>query len=326
MNDVKTVRESWAWLPTRIGLMGVAMLACLAFASPTQAVIVYDDSGPSRNLADPGDGSGWQFHGNYGNVTGIPISDRRYIVAKHTFNANSINNLVFNSGANAGAYTPIDYHIDANSDLVIVDVAETFSEWAPLYTKTDEYINQTGKDLTVFGRGRVAGSPVTVSNELKGWQWGAYDGQLSWGRNTISGTYESGTLLGFAFDAMDDADEAGLAVFDSGGGVFLLDTDDNTWKLAGINYAVDGPFRYTQNGGAFDATLFDKGGLWEGDNNPTFINDQGQDIPSNAYATRLSVRMDWIDGVLATPVIPEPGTLILLAPAAMALLRRRRAR
>jgi hypothetical protein len=89
-----------------------------------------------------------------------------------------------------------------------------------------------------------------------------------WGTNTVtaivngdtifpSGGIGGGTigdLLKCAFDASAGADEAHLSAGDSGGGVFVK--QGPVWKLAGINYAVDGPYNTSASGPGFMAAIF----------------------------------------------------------------------
>jgi hypothetical protein len=113
--------------------------------------------------------------------------------------------------------------------------------------------------------------------------------------------------------------------------------------LAGINYAVDGPFARSAGGQTFQASLFDIGGFFYGD---VPVTDTALDVPVKNFATRISSKMDWINGVLrgtipptmigqgfaastAASKVPEPAAaamLLLAAPALMSRRRRRRRR
>src|SRR5690606_5741776 len=115
----------------------------------------------------------------------------------------------------------------------------TFSSYAPMYNGGQE----AGKSAVIFGRGTQRGDEVVVNNELKGWTWGVGDGQMRWGENTIEGSY--GSLIRMSFDIDGGANEVHLSSGDSGGGVFVL--DQGIWKLAGVNYAVEGPWKTTSD-------------------------------------------------------------------------------
>ena len=163
---------------------------------------------------------------------------------------------------------------------------------------------------------------------------------MSWGDNKVSGTLDGGSgygqLLKFTFDRSGGtANEGALSTGDSGGGVFI--NDNGKWKLAGINYLVDGPFSLTSGGSQFQASIFDKGGLYINGNQS--IADTAADIPGAWYATRVSSRNSWIKSIIGTvpaslsvspadlsvtSAVPEPASLGFFAAFATLLLRRRR--
>jgi hypothetical protein len=183
---------------------------------------------------------------------------------------------------------------------------------------------------------------VKVGTTLKGWQWATQDKVESWGDNTVAGIKNFGSgygdLLRFTFDRAGTANEGSLSTGDSGGGVFIK--DGTTWKLAGINYLVDGPFSKSSGGATFMASIFDKGGLYVS-NSP--ISDTAADVPGNWYATSISRRLSWINGIIGVPPksatfstsgsatdvtsVPEPvaGTIVLVSGMLLATRRSRRA-
>src|SRR6185503_14920957 len=100
---------------------------------------------------------------------------------------------------------------------------------------------------------------------------------------------------------------ATLSVGDSGGGVFI--NDGGKWKLAAINYAVDGPFSlWGGNDGGFNGAIFDKGGLYTKNGTTWQMNwDSWNDQPMNWYATRVTERQWWINSVLTGGITPNAG-------------------
>jgi hypothetical protein len=170
--------------------------------------------------------------------------------------------------------------------------------FAPLYTKSSE----NGKNVTVFGRGTQRGAEVRINNRLKGWEWGAGDGVQRWGQNKISGVFQGGPEIGEVLRASFNAggrNEAMLSAGDSGGAVFIK--DGKIWKLAGINYAVEGPYNRTNSGAGFNAALFDLRGLYVTDGGTGWQLFSGKPITGNFYATRVSANVSWITNVLAMP-------------------------
>jgi hypothetical protein len=103
---------------------------------------------------------------------------------------------------------------------------------------------------------------------------------------------------------------------------------------------VDGPYAHNAGETAFNAALFDRGGLFvPGYNDEKRIIDSAQDYPAAAYATRISTNLPWITDVLAGRVapggtaerviggVPEPtGAIITVLGLSALALRRRRAR
>ncbi len=90
-----------------------------------------------------------------------------------------------------------------------------------------------------------------------------------------------------------------LSTGDSGGGLFVLDS--GVWKLAGIHYAVTGPYSETIGGPAFNAALYDSTGL--------YISDTPAPANGAFFSTSVYAEQAWIQSVI-TPV-PEPSVLTL---------------
>ncbi|HEY0370177.1 MAG TPA: hypothetical protein VGC85_11315, partial [Chthoniobacterales bacterium] len=104
---------------------------------------------------------------------------------------------------------------------------------------------------------------------------------------------------------------------DSAGAAFI--NDSGVWKLAGINYAVDGPFYVDNQGnGAFNAALFDTSGFY-GYDGAHFVPSSG---PSALYPTRISSRLPWIALTIAESSLTHIGNSVaftytrLIVPAA----------
>jgi hypothetical protein len=224
---------------------------------------------------------------------------------------------------NGVAHTPIASHADPSSDLTIWQITPPFRDWAQLYTNNTE----VGKRFVVFGRGTQRGAPIQTGGPLapveKGWLWGPYDAVQRWGENTvedvidtdgnphsviISGIAAIGPLLRATFDANDGPNEAALSSGDSSGAVFI--NDGSVWRLAGINYAVDGPYNTAPVGAGFMGAIFDEGGLYKGGENKWVLT---PDLPSPQgtalFATRISARLPWIRSVIGDPVPPSTTVL-----------------
>jgi hypothetical protein len=90
--------------------------------------------------------------------------------------------------------------------------------------------------------------------------------------------------------------ECHLSSGDSGGGIFVL--EDGLWRLAGINLAVDGPFRVPPEGSAFHGPIFDQGGLEYRDGTDWKpVADTPTDVPSSFYNSRISASLTAISNL-----------------------------
>jgi hypothetical protein len=275
---------------------------------------------PTANTTAPGGdlaGSGWQYQGLWGGFLGTAISPYHFITAKHVGGAEG---QTFSLLDGSATYTAVERVSDSpDSDLTIWRVDQAFGAYAPLYTGSDE----VGKSLVVFGRGSQRGAEILNPNlELSGWRLGPSDGVVRWGENEVSSIQQGGAGLGellrMTFDDNGLPDEAGLSSGDSSGAIFI--EDEGIWKLAGLNYGVDGPFNTEPTGSGYQALIFDKGGLYEKFGSLWIeIPDQEPDIPSAFGATRISANKDWI-----VSVVPEPSTYVLLMVGGLLVLALRR--
>lgn len=275
-------------------LLLVAILAhCLH--STALAVLLLGSGDPAANTTAPGGDladSGWQYQGRFGDFQGTAIAPHFFITARHIGKAGSV-----------FTFRGVDYDVveridDPWSDLTVWRVSGTFPAFAQLYPREDE----AGQRLVVLGRGSERGSDVLKEGALRGWSWGAHTHRERWGENVVSRIAYGGTekyFLYVAFDVTGGPNEAHLSAGDSGGAVFL--NDSGTWKLAGINYAVEGPFYAAPSPASkFDGALVDVSGFY-------LSNDGGRSFypyssasprPSGFYASRISNRRQWILSVV----------------------------
>jgi len=284
-------------------------------AMMTSAAIFYGTGDPTYHTSvSPSDPAyvPWQYEGNWGSFLGTAVGPRSFITANHV--GGSVGQGFSFQGS---TYTTVASYLCPGTDLRIWQVDRDFSQYAPIYRGNDE----VGQSLVVIGRGTQRGSAVMVNGQPQGWYWGAADGVQRWGENTVA---SAGTIPGYwqmisaTFDANAGVDEAHLSSGDSGGGVFIQ--SGGTWELAGINYAVDGPYRLTSGGANFNGAIFNQNGLYDTANQPL-------SGPGSFYATRISSYQGWIDGIVA---VPEPSTMIwaalLLLPIGASTMRLLRSR
>lgn len=277
-------------------LMAVLIFGCLLAPAFAPAVILYRTADPNANTTAPSNdpaASGWNYEGGWGGFLGTPIAPHFFISARHIGQAGG--DFVY-GGVH---YTIVSGFADPFSDLQIWQVVQTFPSFAPLYTNMDE----VGQRLVVIGCGTQRGSEFYLGGELRGWNWGG-GGPKRWGENVVSEivNFSGGPddAIYSTFDQNGLPDESHLSTGDSGGAVFI--EENGVWKLAGINYSVDGYF-YTDNmgGGEFVAALFDMRDLYyrASENPPAYVQITGAaPIPSGFYATRISSKMAWIYSVI----------------------------
>jgi hypothetical protein len=272
-----------------------AALLALAFTAgfcfPAEGIILYRTDDPTANTTAPTNdatGSGWNYVGVWGDFLGTPIASHFFLSAAHIGQAGS--NFVYQGVA----YTLVTNFQDPFSDLNVWQVNETFPSYAPLYTRNDE----KGQRLVAIGRGTQRGGPYFVGGQLRGWTWGTGDGVQRWGENVVADIIAiTPTLNDFVYATFDQdglADECHFSAGDSGGAVFI--SDGGVWKLAGINYGVDGPY-YTDamGNGEVLAALFDVEDLYSDPPNYVHIT---QPTPTGFYATRVSSKVAWIESVI----------------------------
>ncbi len=276
------------------------LLACLPRSHGILFVSTGDPSfntnAPTGSLAD----SGWQYEGQWVNVLATPIAPKFFLTAQHV-SASVGQTFVWNGVT----YHTVAFFDEPSTDLRICQVAETFPSYAPLYTNTDE----VGKRFVVFGRGTDRGPAVLVDKATRGWEWGNTNNIERWGENVIARVVTNGgvgPMLAADFDRKGVPNECGLSYNDSSGGMFI--EDGTTWKLAGVNYSVDGPFSHDGEGNTlfstdtrFNAVLTDARGLyyltptnsWE-----LIPTNYPVAFPTSFYASRVSVNLSWISGVV----------------------------
>ena len=153
-----------------------------------------------------------------------------------------------------------------------------------------------------MGRGTLRDTPVVVDGKTNGWNWGTHDGAIRWGENVVSGIYTAvnvGQTLVADFDRPGITNECDLSNGDSSGGMFIQ--DGTLWKLAGINYAVEGNFSFDGTSNTeFIAAMMDLRGLYVGGGtNWTLIpTNNATAVPSSFFCSRVSVHTDWIYSVI----------------------------
>ncbi len=275
--------------------------------NPAMAVMFWETADPAHNTTTPGDNSGWQYEGKFFSLQGVPIAPHFFITATHILGGSASSHIGTVFHFHGDAYTTIAFHDIPDTDLQIWEVnhAKPFPSYAPLSSG----VNDIGALATVMGRGTRRGVAVTKASELKGWKHGTADAVQRWGRNVVTGFITLpgfGELLYCDFNRNSIANECHLSGGDSGGGLFVL--EEGLWRLAGINFSVDGPFRKDLSEGneGYLAALFDCGGMEYKDGTWFPIAEEVDDKPSAFYASRISASLSEI-----IDIAPEAGTIAM---------------
>jgi hypothetical protein len=301
-------RQICATLAPRVKTL-LSLIAMLVLSPvETRAVILFDTGDPSVNTSAPTGAlanSGWQYEGFWGGNLGTPIAPHFFISAAHIGQAGT---LFFYQG---GSYTPVRSFSLPGSDFLIWQVRETFSSFAPLYTKPDEL----AKHLVVLGRGTLRGDAIFMGPDLRGWAWGPGNGSVRWGENDVADLvpYNGHDLLFATFDQPslpgDHPNESHLSSGDSGGALFL---NDGGWKLAGINYAVDDLYTAPSTATQFTAAIFDARGYYSYDGATFTLIAGDAPVPTGFYASRISSELAWICSVIAGPQVGREENFLTL--------------
>lgn len=297
--------------------LGTTFLLSVVFgiSAPTARAVIFastndinfNTTAPTGNYA----GSGWQYEGRIDNFLGTVIGPQWFITAEHIGGTAGTTKFVFLGQT----YTTDAFYDDPNSDLRIWHVTTPFPTYAPLYRASDE----VGKELVVFGRGPARGAEIAG----KGWSWGSTNTEQRWGTNAVSSVVNAGagygSTIAATFDFGASSTEAMLTVGDSGGGVFIKDTD-GVWKLAGVNFAVSGPYKANVGDAPFNASLYDQSGYLAQQFDGSYSVASG---PGSLYATRISSNLAFIHQVTGMPE-PSVGAAVLAGLAILSTRRRRR--
>jgi PKD repeat protein len=281
---MKGTKGKWkGWAGLLLVLVVVPSVRAVLFEATGDPT--YNTNAPTGSLTN----SGWEYEGQWGVYLGTPIAPTFFLAAQH-IGGSPGQPFVFNGFT----YTTVTNFDDPSTDLRIWQVGETFPYYAPVYTGSSE----VGKLCVVIGRGTQRGEPFVESGVTNGWLWGTTDNVERWGENTIynvAADQNGRQYLMAQFNRPGIANECDLSVGDSSGGMFI--EVGTTWELAGIHYAVDGP--YSVDGSTtddFDVALFDVDGLYDCGGGNCVL--QTNSVPSAFYSTRVSVRVSWINGIL----------------------------
>lgn len=296
----------------------VGAVALLAVAN-SPAVIILGSGDPNANDTEfnppggPLTNSGLQWVGRLYDTGAAVISPNHFISAEH---------LGIGDGPHPFVFQGVTYMTNGSfkvpgADLRIWRISGTFPTWAPLFEGTG---NELGRHLVVFGGGTRRGAPYFFGGTQRGWLWGDIDSRLRWGENKVADLIDIGGF-GQQLYGTFDAGSAGLGYYechlsnrDSGGPVFIR--EGGVWKVAGVNFSVDGYFAEGPTGGdPFIGALTDCSGMYSDDGAGHRDPIPGSSpVPTGFYSTRISVYLPDIRGYIGNTDL-RPNTFANWQPA-----------
>lgn len=286
---------------------------------PAGALIFRDGGSPAANTETAPTGqfanSGWQHAVRLGSFQGTIISPKHFITATHLGTAETmVTQNAFINGVEDRVYHIRSYHQIGSTDLRVVEIWETFDDYAELYAESDE----ATQEMTIFGNGFGEG----VEFPGQGWRWGGEETRLlRWGRNVIDGFIDTSTptnpglgeLLFFTFDDLQNQDEVMATGGDSGGGWFIR--DGNEWKLAAVSFGVDGGYSLQEDSATFRASFYNAVGIYITLGQQTFmipsgpgsLNSQQTSFYQNShtYGSRISSNLTEIGAIINDALADE---------------------
>jgi hypothetical protein len=229
-------------------LLGLLILSCPAGAIVTKNYLTSQD--PPTGEWD----FNWEYLYNYKNCSSVAISPYWLLTASHVADDYSSWDMTLGDVTYTEQFVvhhKNTYDQDPNhgygSDLALVRLDNPLPGYYDLYEDSADDMDAV---LTGFGyRGTV------LENNTQYTMTTGTHHTKRWGTNTVESTglnvpinlggytaISNVIRMYYDYDAVERPYEAGIAVMDSGGGVFVKDPADDTWKLAGINaYIYENP-------------------------------------------------------------------------------------
>lgn len=258
------------------GVVASVSTLLTALVEPAAAVVVVGDGMERPTLA---------YLASWNGCSAVAIGAEWAITAKHVGGSAG--------GAltmNGDTFTVSTVITNPTTDLALVRINGRFGGWHRITPAIG-----VGDRMIIGGMGRTRGAPV---GEI-GWDWGGPKRE-TWGENRLDAVING--ILAARFDMPDSGglpSEAGIALNDSGGGMFV-EALGGSLQLAGIHLGVSV---------------------------------QGQTVDGSvSYGLRLAPYIGWIQSVIGAPVtgplnelfVPTPGTAAMFGVGAWIGLRRRR--
>ena len=288
LNMKERGRNLVRWLSMLLMLVSVPRV-CDALVFLGNGDITHNTTAPTGALTN----SGWQWQNKVG-FCATAIGPSHLLTAAHL--GVTTNNKVFFGGLE---YSVVAATNAPDNDLTLFWVAGRLPSYAPIYRGSAE----KGAEMVFHGLGGPRGNPIYHTNngniQLRGWLWTGGDGRFRWGTNTPIETSigDAGwtNYLVCLFENRIGTDIITFSTGDSGGGVFIRDTD-GAWKLAAVVSRVESQFRYAPSTDTLSAAIYDRRQFYEFDGtNWTVDSSDGTRPGTVLLSSRVSVDTGWID-------------------------------
>lgn len=283
-----------------------ALILLTLFSSRVQAIILFGLDN-SQNRTDPGTGAPWESVGRLSNSavtvfggSGVYLGNGYVLTANHVgpFASITFDGTTFYTH---DGIAPVQVAANVDMKILRLTTMPTVAAVSLLSTQTE-----TVSSATLVGWGVGRDPATTVNTNVVPWDLTQASSAKRWGLNTPralanvghqSGSYEAlVTYLGATTGSPAGLgnSEAAATLLDSGSGLFQK--IGSIWYLIGLTTGV------------------------ETANISTFGNDQVSDSNGDAnFFARISTYASAIN-----TQIPEPSAFLLISPALLLLLRRRR--
>lgn len=235
----------------------LTLLFAVFLAAPESAAVILYGKNNDANQTNPGDGSPWEYVARMTNSSGsavttgsaVYLGHRYMLTANHVDPNNARTHVTFDGtqmfAIEAGSHQQVAPNVDLKVFRLSDDPGLSEMMLYEDFIASDDLSRATVQ--TGWGVGR---DPETAPN-TNTVPWGEDSSTVAkrWGTNTTLAaptvvTYTASSVS-YTYDALQTqlrtnggADEAGMTLYDSGGGLFQL--IDGVWYLSGIATSVEG--------------------------------------------------------------------------------------
>jgi len=283
------------------------LLAAGFFRAPFASAVIVATSTPNSNTNAPVGDRGWSSMAIYNTASAVYLGGGWFITAGHLgTGAPTVNYRATNYTINSATWVALTNANGTAADARLFQISTPSAITGGTGISINQLSLSSNTPVTMIGYGRNCTNVVIYPQyAFSHYYMSTNISAMKWGTNSIDAFTASYTAAGFVssiFETDFDYGEAQALDKDSGGGVFVYDSNSGSYLLAGLMIAVSN--LYADTTGIY-AIAGASGGI-----NSSYY--------SKTYAVNLSKYSTQI-----LNVIPEPGAVVmLLGVAGAAWLRR----